>query len=290
MLFRWNPRFDPRDQLRFEHPWGVGMGVVASRGLCRLLTVAMLCATLGCEFNPGDDRAGSGPGRREQPLALSASEELSVGRRAYREVLRDYEGRVVPDNHPDAARVRRITQRLARAAEIEPLQREMNLRVRGYVFEWEVAVVQERQVNAFCLPAGKIVVFTGLIPVAATDAQLATVLSHEMAHALAHHASERVAREQSGAGILKGLRYDRFQESEADHIGVFLMAFADYDPGEAGQFWLRMRRMTGDSGMPEILSDHPSHESRIRDLQRWAPKARAAKQALDEGRVAPAGR
>jgi predicted Zn-dependent protease len=215
---------------------------------------------------------------------------LATGRQAYQEVLGEFRDRIVPANHPDTRRVKGVVERLAKAARIEPLQREMNLRIQGYTFEWEVNVVQDRQVNAFCLPAGKIVVFTGIMPVAKTDDQLATVLSHEMAHALAHHASERVARERSGGNPLSALRYDRFQESEADHIGVFLMAFADYNPDEAVQFWLRMRRMASGGEPPEILSDHPSHEARIRDLQRWAPKAKAAKQAYDEGRVAPAGR
>jgi predicted Zn-dependent protease len=245
----------------------------------------------GCQFSeeqPG--QRGEGPGHREQPLALSPQEELRVGREAYGEVLDEYRNRIVPQNHPDTQRVKRIVSRLGKSAEIEPLLREMNLRTKGYTFDWEVTVVQERQVNAFCLPAGKIVVFTGIMPVAKTDDQLATVLSHEMAHALAHHASERVARERSGSNRLNALRYDRFQEAEADHVGVFLMAFADYNPDEAVQFWVRMRQMASGGEPPEILSDHPSHETRIRNLEKWAPMARAARKAYDEGRIAPAGR
>jgi len=202
----------------------------------------------------------------------------------------EYRDRVLPDNHPDVHRVNRVVARLKTAAEIEPLQREIHLRVQGYVFEWQAIVVQERQVNAFCLPAGKMFVFTGILPVAATDDQLATVLSHEMAHALAHHGSERIAREQAGGGGLSRLRYDRFQESEADHIGVFLMAFAGFDPNEAVAFWQRMERLSGGREPPEFLSDHPGHETRVQQLREWAPKARAAKQAFDQGRVLPVGR
>ena len=252
----------------------------------RGLAIGLICLT-GCEF--GGEQQGEGPGHREQPLALSPREELSTGRQAYREVLDEYRDRIVPANHPDTQRVKRVVERLSKAAQIEPLQREMNLRLQGYMFEWEVTVVQERQVNAFCLPAGKIVVFTGIMPVAKTDDQLATVLSHEMAHALAHHASERVARERPGSNPLNALRYDRFQEAEADHIGVFLMAFADYNPDEAVRFWVRMQQMAGGGEPPEILSDHPSHETRIRNLG-VGPEARAAKKAFDEGRIAPAGR
>lgn len=249
--------------------------------------VLALALLAGCEFPAGEEEArrGEGPGGREQPLALSPRQELRVGREAYAEVLEKYRGRILPENHPDVQRVKRVVARLAKAAEIEPLRREMNLRTQGYVFDWNVSVVQDPQVNAFCLPAGEIVVYTGILPVAQTDDMLATVLSHEMAHALAHHGSERVAREQAGGGTLTRLRYDRFQESEADHIGVFLMAFAGYDPNAAVDFWKRMERMASGREPPEILSDHPSHETRIQQLREWAPRAAAAKRAFDEGRI-----
>jgi predicted Zn-dependent protease len=214
-------------------------------------------------------------------------------------------------------RVRGIVRRLIQAVHIEPLQREINLRLQGYRFEWEVSVLQNKQINAFCLPAGKIVVFTGILPVAQDDDQLATVLSHEMSHALAHHASERVARQQkfqmvarvlngalpgmdererrqflgvlaAGAG-LGSKAYDRQQESEADHIGLFLMTFAGYDPDEAVRFWQRMQQLSARRGhVPEILSDHPSDERRIHDLQGWVRSAKAAKRAYDAGDVTPA--
>src|SRR5262249_8134279 len=158
---------------------------------------------------------------------------------------------------------------------------EINLRMRGYTFEWEVAVVRERQVNAFCLPAGKMVVFTGLLPPADTDPLLATVLAHEMAHALARPARQRPAGAQRGGPgkPLRKLAYDRMQESEADHIGVFLMAFAEYDPRAAVAFWQRMEQASGGRRRLEILSTHPSPEHRARDLRRWAERALAAKKA-----------
>jgi predicted Zn-dependent protease len=121
--------------------------------------------------------------------------------------------------------------------------------------------------------------------VAANEDQLATVLSHEMAHALAHHGSERVARENTAGGILGNRHYDRYQESEADKIGIFLMPFAGYDPDEAAKFWARMQQVSRGGDMPEVLSTHPSHGTRIKQLRAWAPRAKAAKQAFDEGRV-----
>src|SRR5262249_18678238 len=148
-------------------------------------------------------------------------------------------------NSPQTQRVRRVGERIAETVKIEPLMREINLHVEGYPFEWEFNVLEDRQVNAFCLPGGKVAVYTGLLHVAEDDGQLAAVLGHEIAHALAHHSSERLARqEREGDGLmaaLRGKKYDREQESEADHIGVFLMTFAGYKPEEAVTFWKHMK-------------------------------------------------
>jgi predicted Zn-dependent protease len=216
---------------------------------------------------------------------------LELGRQAYQEVLsnpRKY-GRVMAADRPECQRVRGIAKRVIQAAGIEPLQREIHLR-KGYLFEWEVNVLDNDQVNAFCLPGGKVAVFKGILPVARNDDQLAAVISHEIAHALAHHSSERVARKEINQGAFGGFwskAYDREQESEADHIGLFLMTFAGYDPQEAVHFWERMEPKSGQA-LPEILSDHPSDAHRIQNMTGWVPKAKAARQAFDEGRIAPA--
>ena len=288
--------------------------------LVRPVFLCLCLAPVGC--GPGLDGAGGGgrgegPGHRPQELALSPQQELELGREGYQEVLSNPKefGRVVPSDRPEVRRVRDVARRIVKAAGIEPLQREINLRLKGYQFEWEANVLENPQVNAFCLPGGKIAVFTGLLPVAQNDDQLATVMSHEIAHALAHHASERLAREQKYrrafaviGGVMAGMSpqqrreflgvlaagagfrskaYDRQQESEADHIGLFLMTFAGYDPEQAVRFWERMRQASGGGHIPEILSDHPSDERRIGDMQGWVPKAREAKKAYDEGRIAP---
>ncbi len=249
-----------------------------------LTVVVTAVGLLGGCARSGD--GGRGPGGREQPLALSPTEELAVGRQSYREVMDEYGDRVLPANSPESVRVRRVADKLIAAAEIEPLQREIGLRVRGYRFEWETRVIREKQVNAFCLPAGRIFVFTGILPMIGNrDDALAAVLAHEMAHALAHHSSERLAREQRGGNVFGRLSYSRMQESEADHVGVFIMAFAGYDPDQAAAFWERMQASHG-GAPPEFLSDHPSDEHRARNLREWAPKAVAAKRAFDEGRIA----
>jgi len=257
------------------------------------MSLAVGLASSGCDFPSGPGADGGGPGHRVQNLALSPQQELELGRQAYKEVLsnpREY-GNVVPADRPECQRVRGIAQRIIHAAGIEPLQREINLR-KGYRFEWEVNVLDKEQVNAFCLPGGKMVVFQGILRVAQNDSQLAAVISHEIAHALAHHASERVARKEMNHGALGGIwskAYDRQEESEADHIGLFLMTFAGYHPEEAVRFWERMQQAAGgQQRLPEILSDHPSDARRIEDMKGWVPKAKAAKQAFDEGRITPA--
>ena len=271
-----------------------------SSSLCRRILgrwLLVLCLSLssglvvaGCAPPPTGQGRGAGPGGRAQELALTPEQEIALGERAYREILDKYRSKVVPGG-PDVDRVRRVGKKIEEAAEIEPLQREINLRIRAK-FQWKFTVLDDRQINAFCLPGGKVFVFMGLLPVAATDAQLATVIAHEVAHALAHHTSERLARQKSEGGgfldLLVGKAHDREQESEADHVGIFLMTFAGYDPEQAVIFWERMRTATsGGSRPPEILSDHPSDSKRVAQMGSWIAPAKAAKRAYDEGRVLP---
>jgi predicted Zn-dependent protease len=253
----------------------------------------MLLAGCGPGFGP-ESGAGEGPGHRRQNLALTPQQELDLGRRAYREILSQYRGRILPIDSPEVERCRHVTSRIIKATGIEPLQREIHLRLKGYRFEWEVNVLEDRQINAFCLPGGKIAVFSGLFRVVQNDDQLATVLSHEIAHALAHHASERIAREKGeseGGSMLSffiNKKHDREQEAEADRIGIFLMTFAGYDPRQAIAFWERMAQAHAGGGVPAILSDHPSDAQRIAAMQDNVRAAHAGKKAFDEGRIAPA--
>ena len=158
-----------------------------------VLLVALVLPLAGCDAQP----QGEGPGHRPQELALSPAQELELGRKAYREVLA--ESKVLPQNSPQVRRVTKVGERIAGTVKIEPLMREINLDVKDYRFEWEFNVLEDRHVNAFCLPGGKVAVFSGLLKVVENDDQLAAVLGHEVAHALAHHSSERLAVEQRGA-------------------------------------------------------------------------------------------
>lgn len=283
----------------------MGESAATRRGAARwACLLACGLAVAGCAFplpqepqpqrqgGPSPPRDDAGPGGRAQPLALTPQQEWAVGTRAYHEVLNEVGRNLLPADSAETQRVRRVVGKLVHATENRALMKEIFLHY-GYRFAWEVNVVRDKQVNAFCLPAGFIFVYTGLLRVTGDDDDyLATVLSHEMAHALAHHSSEKVAREQQrGGGVLRDLSHGRMQESEADHIGVFLMPFAGFEPEKAVGFWQKMQAETEGRGKPpEFLSDHPSAEHRARDLRAWAPRAKAAKKAFDEGHVSAPGR
>jgi predicted Zn-dependent protease len=260
-----------------------------------------------------DEGRGEGPGHRSQVLALTPEQELALGRYAYREILSESE--VLPLDDPRVRHVREVGGRIARAARIRPLLREINLHVDQDQLEWEFNVIESDRINAFCLPGGKVAVYTGLFDVVENVDELATVIGHEVAHTLAHHASERIALSgpevalsalRGGMASLKAeerrrlisllsagttldsLAYNRFQETEADHIGLFLMTFAGYDPDAALTFWERMSAISTRQGrLPEILSDHPSDERRIAQLKAWIPLVKGAKKAYDQGMVVP---
>lgn len=227
---------------------------------------------------------------RAQRVALSDREQQALGLQVFDQSLAEQQGNLVTSGR-DFEQVQRVARRIAKVGSVDKPE-----------FDWEVALVRSDEVNAYCLPGGKMVVYTGLLPVAKTDAGLATVLGHEVAHAVAEHGAERIFREQltnravtaaSGAfaddparfqqvAVLLGgagkvglsLPWNREQESEADHIGLIYMARAGYDPAQALAFWQRMEQ-AGGSGGPEYLSTHPSHGTRIRQIRGWLPEARA---------------
>jgi metalloendopeptidase OMA1, mitochondrial len=170
-------------------------------------------------------------------------------------------------------------------------------------FVWKVTLLRKNDANAYCLPGGKIVVFTGILPLVGNDAGLATVLGHEVAHATAEHVAERIERQhltRVAAIIIAGgvaftpaqyvhviallgvggdaasLPFSRAQESEADHIGLVYMARAGYDPRQAVAFWGRMQRASKGKQPPEFASDHPSDEHRIARIKGWLPEAERA--------------
>jgi predicted Zn-dependent protease len=202
----------------------------------------------------------------------------------------------------DAAMVERVGKRLADSAQ-KWLASEGN---EHYLddYKWEYKLVKDDQINAWCMPGGKIVVYTGILPVTKTEAGLAVVLGPEISHALLNHGQQRMSvglLEQIGAlGVQVGaavaglspemqsglmsaygigtqlgatLPFSRSNESEADHYGLILMAIAGYNPDEAVPFWEQMASLGG-SGTPEFLSTHPSDATRIRQLKGWTGEAK----------------
>ena len=259
----------------------------------RLLPVLLALLAAGILIAKGWQ---AGPFGRHQVVALSPQQESQLGAQAFQQVLQESD--VVRDG-PIVAVVRRIGGRLADASKYKDVLARLQLKPQR--FQWEYRVVDSRQVNAFCLPGGKVVVYTGILPVAETEDGLATVLGHEIGHALAHHGAERMAQQQLvqlgqiavaqsigdldprqqrevmallGAGSQFGvlLPFSRKHESEADHIGLLLMAAAGYDPREAIDFWQRMEKIGGGTRR-EFTSTHPSHEHRARDLKHWLTEA-----------------
>jgi predicted Zn-dependent protease len=249
-----------------------------------------------------------GPFGRRQVVALNPQQERALGTQAFQEVLST--AQVVRDG-PAVGAVRGVARRLADAAGEERFLKAVGLLPQR--FDWEVRLVRSGEVNAFCLPGGKIVVYTAILPVCESEAGLATVMGHEIAHALAHHGAERMAQQQiAQVGVLAAgaslgdldpqqrqqvmaainagaqfgiLRYSRKHETEADHIGLLLMAGAGYDPGESIKFWERMEQASRGRGQPpEFLSTHPSHQTRIRDLIGWQSEARPLYEASDQQR------
>lgn len=172
-------------------------------------------------------------------------------------------------------------------------------------YKWEFNLIEDKQINAFAMPGGKVVVYTGILPVAKDDTGLATVIAHEIAHVFARHGSERMSQgllvQMGGMGLDLALQkqpeqtrslfsaayglgsqvgillpYSRTHETEADHLGLIFMAMAGYDPHEAVGFWQRMSEASkGQAKPPEFLSTHPADATRIRNLQNLIPEAMA---------------
>lgn len=169
-------------------------------------------------------------------------------------------------------------------------------------YKWEFNLVEDKQVNAWCMPGGKVVFYTGILPVTKDESGIAVVMGHEIAHAIADHGNERMSQqlvmqmggmaldqatknkpEQTkqlwmtafGVGAQYGaiLPFSRMQESEADQMGLIFMAMAGYNPEKAVEFWQRMSTMSGGNKPPEILSTHPSDETRIKKIQELLPEA-----------------
>ena len=236
---------------------------------------------------------------RQRTLLVSDAQVLSLSNQQYGEYMKTAKPST---NATNTAMVKRVGQRLATAVETYLKNNGMADEVANYA--WEFNLVQENQVNAFCMPGGKIVVYEGILPVTQDETSLAIVLGHEVAHAVAKHSAEQMStqiKQQYGAqalglilqgagastnltniaGTVFGLgakgasaKYSRNHESEADHLGIIFAAMAGYNPEAAVAFWQRMSASTG-GGSTSWLSTHPSDATRIKQIQGWLPEALA---------------
>ncbi len=243
----------------------------------------MAVVLLGCATNPET-------GRRQLNL-VSSDQEMQLGLTSFEKMKKE-----VPISHDSAANalVQRVGKRIAGVANLPNAQ-------------WEFVVFDSKEANAFCLPGGKVGVYTGILPLTRDEAGLATVIGHEVAHAVSHHGAERMSQAtllnlggeavgaltqnskpitQTAVAAVYGLGgqvgymlpHSRGQESEADHIGLLYMARAGYDPEAAVQFWQRFsdfNKSHSGSSTPNFLRTHPVDEVRIKQLQQWLPEARA---------------
>lgn len=238
---------------------------------------------------------------RKHSLAVSDEQVLALSQQEYKKYMASAK---LSTNATQTAMVKRVGQRLANAV-------ETYLKANGYAndvknFAWEFNLVENKEVNAFCMPGGKIVVYTGLLPVTQNENALAIVLGHEIAHAVAKHSAEQMSkqyRQQVGTSIVGSVlnstvgggvgdvasniasvgfsfanaKYSRANESEADHMGLIFAAMAGYDPNEAVTFWTRMAQASQSSqqqsGLNLWLSDHPSDAKRVQDIKGWLPEA-----------------
>jgi metalloendopeptidase OMA1, mitochondrial len=239
--------------------------------------VATLVLVAGCARAPYTHRS--------QLILVSAEEETKLGAQAYQQVLAKS----------------RVDSRVAVVGPVEEVGRRLATVANQPNYQWRFTVIDDpKQQNAFCLPGGKVAVYTGILPVAGDTNGLAVVLGHEIAHAIARHGAERMSQSmaaQAGQSILGAvlgggpgtdavlvayglgaqvgvlLPYSRAQESEADHIGLLLMARAGYDPRGALAFWQRMEQRAGSEGPPQFLATHPSHGTREQQIRAWLPEA-----------------
>jgi predicted Zn-dependent protease len=217
------------------------------------------------------------------------------------EAYRGFKAKNKPSTNPQKTElVKNVGSKIQRAVVRYFSQQGQSARLSGY--EWEFTLIEDPTVNAFCMPGGKVVVYTGILPITETDEGLAVVLGHEIAHAVANHGNERVSQAlitQAGGAVLSlGLSgtseavqgvvmqtygvgtqvgvllpYSRIHESEADRLGAIFMAMAGYDPRAAVGFWQRMAAQKKGKGTPEFLSTHPSDETRIRNIMAIMPEA-----------------
>jgi predicted Zn-dependent protease len=240
-------------------------------------------------------------GRKQMVGLVSGDQMMAMSFQQYKGFLDS--AKQVPANKAEAQMVARVGERIKKAAENYLIQQNLGYMLNGY--SWEFRTVESKEINAWCMPGGKVVFYTGILPICKTEDGIAVVMGHEVAHAIAEHGRERMSRAMvaqgvtqvgaAAAGIYTGdqrvmaiaeqvlgigtnlggvLPNTRKQESEADKIGLIFMAMAGYQPKEAVAFWERMAEVGKNSQKPpKLLSTHPADATRIAELEKNMDKA-----------------
>ncbi len=260
-----------------------------NRFLLKTTVVLILLALLGaCATVPITGR--------QQFNLFPENEMIAMSLTQYDKFLKENK---VSTDAQQTAMIKRVGHRIANAVEKYLSENKLSHRVKN--FKWEFNLVDNKTPNAWCMPGGKVVFYTGILPYCKTEAGIAVVMGHEIAHAVARHGNERMTQQQGLAALQMGLQvalrnkpaetqqiwntafgvgaklgvmlpFSRSHESEADKMGLIFMAMAGYNPAEAVEFWKRMGQ-SGGQKPPEFLSTHPADATRVRDLQRYLPKA-----------------
>ena len=233
---------------------------------------------------------------RSQLNMIPSSEMLSMSYQQYDQFMKENK---LSTNQQAIGMVKRVGSNIKGAVEKYMAQNNLSENLKGY--NWEFNLVEDEQANAWCMPGGKVVFYTGILPITQDETGIAVVMGHEIAHAIAEHGNERMSQQllqQAGAvGLMVAMKdepaetqaiwlsvygvgstvavmlpYSRTHESEADQLGLIFMAMAGYNPNSTVDFWQRMAAKGGDSP-PEFLSTHPSYETRINDIKKWLPDA-----------------
>jgi predicted Zn-dependent protease len=255
-----------------------------------LIAAGMILLAIACSKVPIS-------GRRQINM-LPESTLMSMSLTQYREFLR--QNPPVSESNTDAQMIKRVGERLQRGVETYMRRKRLIRKIKN--FKWEFNLVQNNTINAWCMPGGKVVFYTGILPVTQNETGVAVVMGHEVAHAVAKHGNERMSQQLLilGGGItiailtrdkpkeardlflsaygvggaLGTLAYSRTHETEADKMGMVFMSIAGFDPEAAIGFWERMAAQSKGPKPPEIVSTHPSDERRIKDIKAFLPQAK----------------
>jgi len=233
---------------------------------------------------------------RNQLSLVSNAELIPLSFQSYKQLMVES---VLSTDEEQSVLVRKVGENISLAVEDYMAQTNNSQHLNG--FEWEFNLIEDKAVNAWCMPGGKVAFYTGILPICEDEMGIAVVMGHEVAHAIANHGRERMSQQMALNGILSigsvasqqtdnivddlllqavgiasplgMLKFSRDQESEADRMGLIFMAIAGYNPASAPLFWQRMSASKGGNKPPEFLSTHPSDETRINNLNKWQQEA-----------------